>query len=256
MSNNDMCLEALNGRYSEDRLIITDDVDINCKWTLQSILAWMQELGDRHSRILGYDFETLRAKNICWVILRYHIKFISYPRLYDVVKSSSWPEPMRLGIYPRMFLLEDESRTAKIRASSMWSLIDLDERAMVNPAHLGLPVYPVRKIQNFDDLNPLDKIVIPDTEGEIIKYLPVYSDFDMNAHVNNTKYLQWFDNLLSLEEHGKYEVRDLLLHYNLEVLPDVELELKLVRAKDKIYFAVDSEAGSHFKMLALIDRHL
>lgn len=245
-------MEAADGRYYEERRIITDDVDINYKWTLRSILAWMQELGSRHSHVLGYGFETLRAKNICWVCLRYHIKFASYPRLFDTVKTSSWPEPARLGIYPRMYSFADEAGDTKIYAASLWSLIDLEERGMINPASRGPSSYPARKIQTFDDLNPLSKIIIPDGEEMVYKYRPVYSDFDMNGHVNNTSYLKWFDDLFTLEEHAGHEVSDLLMQYNLEVRPDVELDLRLIRAEEKVYFAADSEAGNHFRMLAVI----
>ncbi|MDD2427834.1 MAG: thioesterase [Eubacteriales bacterium] len=245
-------VEREDGRYYEERLIITDDVDFNAKWKLQSILAWMQEIAESHSRVYDYGFEDLRAKNACWVCLRYHLKFESYPRIYDKVQTYTWAEPARLGVYPRMFSLEDGSGTAKIRAASMWSIIDLDERAMVNPVKLGLPPYPTRKIQNFADLKPLSKIVIPDGEEIHYKYKPLYSDFDMNGHVNNTSYLLWFVNCFSLEEHRKYEVRELLIHYNQEVRPDIELDLRFIRSKDQVYFSADSEAGNHFQMLAAL----
>ncbi|NLC89658.1 MAG: hypothetical protein GX681_06300 [Clostridiaceae bacterium] len=252
-NNTSKYVEREDGRYVEERLIITDDVDLNCRWTLQSILAWLQEVAESHSRVYGYGFEDLKAKNAGWVCLRYHLAFASYPRLYDKVQTYSWAEPARLGVYPRMFLLEDESGAAMIRASSIWSIIDLDQRSMVNPVKQGLPPYPSRKIQNFDDLKPLAKIDIPEGEEKIYKYRPVYSDFDMNGHVNNTSYLLWFDNHFSLEAHRKHEVRDLLIHYNQEVRPDVELDLRFILAEDKVYFSADSEAGNHFQMLAGID---
>ncbi len=254
MENNiDKYVEQEDGRYFEERLIITDDVDLNSRWTLQSMLAWMQEVAESHSRVYDYGFEDLRAKNACWVCLRYHLKLESYPRLYDRVQTYTWAEPARLGVYPRMFSLEDESGSAMIRAASMWSIIDLDKRSMVNPIKLGLPPYPTRKIQSFGDLKALSKIDIPEGEERLYKYRPVYSDFDMNGHVNNTSYLLWFDNHFSLEDHRKYEVRDLLIHYNQEVRPGVDLDLRFILAEDKVFFAADSEAGNHFQMLAVID---
>lgn len=252
-SSFDKYVEQDDGRYFEERLIITDDVDLNSKWKLQSILAWMQEVAESHSRVYGYGFEDLRAKNTCWVCLRYHLKFESYPRLYDKINTYTWAEPARLGVYPRMFSLEDVSGTVMIRASSMWSIIDLGERNMVNPLKLGLPPYPTRKIENFNDLKPLGKILIPEGEEKFRKYRPVYSDFDMNGHVNNTSYLQWFDDQFSLEDHRKHTVGDLLIHYNHEVRPDVELDLRFIKTEDKVYFSADSEAGNHFQMLAGID---
>lgn len=87
MENNiDKYVEQEDGRYFEERLIITDDVDLNSRWTLQSMLAWMQEVAESHSRVYDYGFEDLRAKNACWVCLRYHLKLESYPRLYDGFK--------------------------------------------------------------------------------------------------------------------------------------------------------------------------
>lgn len=243
-------VEQADGRFFEERLIITDDVDLNSKWKLQSILAWMQEVAESHSRVYNYGFNDLRAKKVCWVCLRYHLKFAAFPRLYDRIKTYTWAEPARLGVYPRMFLLEDAAGREMIRAASMWSIIDLEKRSMVNPVKVGLPPYPTRKIQNFADLKPLGKIHIPEGKEKLSKYKPVYSDFDMNGHVNNSSYLQWFDNQFSLEHHKQHVVDDLLIHYNHEVRPEVELDFKFIKTENQAYFSADSEKGNHFQMLA------
>lgn len=257
MKNNESkYIEDENGRFYTERIVLAEEVDFNSKWTLKSILSWMQGMAEKHSDLHGYGFDDLRAKNACWVCLRYHLKFAAFPRVYDKIHTYTWAEPARLGVYPRLFSIDNDAGQTMLRSSSIWSIIDLDTRSMVSPETLGLPPYPSRKSRSFDDLKPLSKIDVPTGEIKTFKYLPVYSDFDMNGHVNNTSYLQWFDDCFSLEDHKEYEVRDLLIHYNHEVLPNIELELSLICKDDQVYFAADSEHGRHFQMLALIDSDL
>ena len=51
----------------------------------------------------------------------------------------------------------------------------------------------------------------------------MYSDLDVNRHVNNTKYADWFCNQLGWEMLIKKEIHRMVLDYNAEVLPEQEI---------------------------------
>ena len=57
-----------------------------------------------------------------------------------------------------------------------------------------------------------------------------YSDFDVNGHVNNTRYVDWFMNQFPVEKHRRQMLGDLLVHYNAEVTPEEKLVMEVCQA--------------------------
>ena len=59
-------------------------------------------------------------------------------------------------------------------------------------------------------------------QGEefVSDYRPVYTDLDVNEHVNNTRYADWLCNALGIGIMKEYEPDHIILNYNHEVLPD------------------------------------
>ena len=58
-------------------------------------------------------------------------------------------------------------------------------------------------------------------QGEefVSEYRPVYTDLDVNGHVNNTRYADWLCNTLGVDIMTEYEPEHIILNYNHEVLP-------------------------------------
>ena len=58
-------------------------------------------------------------------------------------------------------------------------------------------------------------------------YEAVYTDLDANGHVNNTKYADWLCNVLGTEVMTHTPVRELTIHFDHEIRPDQEVELRI-----------------------------
>ena len=58
-------------------------------------------------------------------------------------------------------------------------------------------------------------------QGEefVSEYQPVYTDLDVNGHVNNTRYADWLCNALGIQLMKEYEPDHIILNYNREILP-------------------------------------
>lgn len=242
--------KQIDSRFLHRRTIMTSDVDVFFRWKLQQVLNALQDAATGHSAELGYSMNDLREKNLCWVCLRYRLKFFDSPKLFEEISVHTWPLPLRLGIFPRLFQVENSEGKTLLRASSLWGIMDLDKRIMVNPTDYGLPHFPQTRGEDFSDLKPLQKIKEPAGLSRSVSYQTKYSDLDINGHVNNTSYLTWFDNLFSLAEHQEREIAELKIDYNLEIGPEDELDLNLYQAEKEIYFTAESPAGCHFLMLA------
>ena len=76
---------------------------------------------------------------------------------------------------------------------------------------------------------------------------PMYSDFDVNGHVNNTKYIAWLCDALGLEAFDGAYIGDLVAGYEKEIRGHAPLKLTLAREGDSFSFQIASEAGEkHF----------
>ena len=60
---------------------------------------------------------------------------------------------------------------------------------------------------------------------QVTEYHPVYTDLDVNGHVNNTRYADWLCNALGIDLMKEYEPESIILNYNHEVLPGQKVML-------------------------------
>jgi acyl-CoA thioesterase FadM len=67
----------------------------------------------------------------------------------------------------------------------------------------------------------------------VSEYQPVYTDLDINGHVNNTRYADWLCNALGISLMRAWEPESLILNYNAEILPEHKVVLhRVLRDQD------------------------
>ncbi len=203
-------------------------VDFTGRWQPGAIFRAMQEAGNGHCQFLDLSFERLRELGVAWVITRAHLRMDEYPVLGQKVTVRTWPGPTRHMFFPRYYLFESEGRTLG-RASTLYVLLDLETRKIALPSRLPnpLPLYDLPAPLPFPG-----NLSTPAAPTVTREYTPVYSDLDMNEHVNNTRYVDWFMNQFPIERHRSQTLSDLLVHYNFEVTPDEPLTLSLCEEGD------------------------
>jgi acyl-ACP thioesterase len=94
------------------------------------------------------------------------------------------------------------------------------------------------------------KIKMP--EGEILEstICPKYSDLDVNNHVNNSKYIDWFTDQIPLETHQKGILSEISVSYSQEIRSGETVRLEFSRngnqfrmagkENDKVCFMVNA----------------
>ena len=77
---------------------------------------------------------------------------------------------------------------------------------------------------------------------------PVYSELDINGHVNNARYADWLCDALGLETMRAYRVRTMRLSYAAEIRPGQEMELHLTRDGLAYHLTGTHEGKTHFEI--------
>ena len=204
--------------YEESFVIRSCDCDISGKWRLSAILATMQEVSGEHSMLLGCGREELlKQQGAVWVLSRCEMHIDRYPAAGEKVTISTFPMPTRLFFFPRYYILTDAHGEMIGKAGTLWLLMDIHTRKMLPPGDVA------RLIPDNRDLSvPMNlPATVANLQGEerVSLYNPVYSDLDVNGHVNNTRYADWLCNVLDLEVLASWEPESIILNYHREILP-------------------------------------
>ena len=199
----------------------------NNLWRPGAILTEMQEIAGAHCDAVGCGREKLREEGIAWVVTRMSLHMERYPRMGETVRLKTFHRPVRHRFFPRYFEFLDQDGQRLGEASSLWLLMDLETRQSVAADRLPVPLPDNRDMPEIMPLpGNIRQLDAPET---VIPRRAQYTDLDSNGHVNNTKYADWLCDALGMETMGIGRIDDLLIHYNSEILPDQEVELRLRR---------------------------
>lgn len=212
--------------YDETFTLRPRDCDLNDKWRPSAILETMQDVAGTHSLLLGCGREELVKKNIVWVLSRSELHMDRYPVSGEKITVHTFPTPTRICFFPRYYIFTDARGEMVGKAGTLWLLLDLTTRRMLPPGDVG------KLIPDNKDLSvPMNlPATVGNLQGEefVSEYCPVYTDLDVNGHVNNTRYADWLCNALGIDMMTEYEPERIILNYNHEVLPGHVVTLRRI----------------------------
>ena len=206
--------------------LLTRDCDLNGRWRLSAILEAMQEAAGAHSLLLGCGREELLKHHTVWVLSRSELHMSRYPLAGEKITLHTFPMPTRISFFPRYYVMTDERGEMIGKAGTLWLLLDTQTRRMLPPGDVA------RLIPDNRDLTvPMNlPATVGNLQGEefISEYTPVYTDIDMNGHVNNTRYADWLCNALGIEWMTENEPEQVILNYHHEILPGQKVRLRRI----------------------------
>ena len=212
--------------YTETFTLLSRDCDLKGTWRLSAVLEAMQEAAGSHSLLLGCGREELLKKNIVWVLSRSELHMDRYPGIGEKITLHTFPMPNRICFFPRYYIFTDEHGEMIGKAGTLWLLLDIETRKMLPPGDIA------RLIPDNRDLTvPMNlPATVGNLQGEefISEYMPVYTDLDVNGHVNNTRYADWLCNTLGIDLMTRNEPETVIFNYNHEILPGQRVRLRRI----------------------------
>ena len=218
--------------YENTFTLLSRDCDLTGHWRPSAILESLQEAAGAHSNLLGCGREELLKLNqTVWVLTRMELHMIRYPAIGETVTVSTFPMPVRRYFFPRYFIITDAHGEMIGKAGSLWVIMDIHTRKMLPPGEVA------RLIPDNRDLSvPMNlPATVSAIQGEetVTMIHPVYTDLDVNGHVNNTRYADWLCNIFGVEMMTRLEPESIILNYNHEVLPDQTVTLHRILKGDQ-----------------------
>ena len=165
-----------------------------------------------HAEERGFGMTTLNEHHYTWVLSRLAIEMKRMPREYEKFTIETWVENVYRLFTDRNFTISDADGEPIGYARSIWAMINTETR---KPADLltlhggGITEYICEK--NCPITKPGHmKLASKELFGE---YRALYSDIDINRHVNSIKYIEHILNLFPLEMFQNHSVRRFEMAY-------------------------------------------
>ena len=230
--------------YSQEFRIASYQTDLTALIKPSAILEIMQEMAGAHAELLDVGRTRLLPMNLAWVLTRVEVRMERYPVSGESIAVETFPMPNRRVFFPRYFIFRDSSGNQIGCAGSLWVVLDFTTRKMGNPAEIAA-MMP----DNHDLTAPMGMpATVEEIPGEGIEAmrLPVYTDLDVNGHVNNTRYLDWCCNALGIDAMRDHAMKTFCVNYNQEILPGQEVRTVLHRDGNRFSFSGFEGDVRHF----------
>jgi len=163
------------------------DVDYTRHLRLYTLENYLLNVAGRAAEEQGYGIRQLLPLGYTWVITRLNLELKYLPTHYETIRIETWVEQNVHMLSMRNYRIYlDETLIG--RAKSVWAVLDLQKREIVN-------VFDLPMFEHAVDGEPLvmDKAarLLPlTTPNGVVPYTIHYSDCDYNQHCNSCKYLE------------------------------------------------------------------
>lgn len=200
------------------------DIHVDCFNRLKSsvLLYFAQEAAAGHCMQLHTDWDTLAKQHLFWAITRHRVQISRLPMKGEKITVETWPMPTTRVAYPRSTVAYDEDGNELFRTIGLWVLMNTDTRSMILPGKSGVLVPGT--IRGTELAVPGSLMPHP---GKSSMHRTVsYTDLDINCHMNNTRYMDWVDDLMPSSFHRDHPVRELTVCYLSEAKEGQDLEVR------------------------------
>ena len=207
-----------------------NDLYVDCFGRLKpsAILFLAQEAAGHHCLELGLSWEQLAQKGLFWAVVRHRVQITRLPRRGETVMAETWPMPTTRTAYPRALVIRDREGNELLRLISLWVLMDLNTRAMILPGKSGVEVLGTLRGTELTAPRAIATRTMERSVGRTV----LFSDVDRNGHMNNTKYLDWVQDLLPSAFHEGHTLREMTVCYMTESREGQTLDLGWTLTED------------------------
>ena len=173
------------------------------------ILFLAQEVAGQHCNLLSVDYDTLAARQMFWAVTRHRVQITRLPVRGETIRIETWPMPTTRVAYPRSVVAYDAEGNECFRSISLWVLMDLQKRSMILPGKSGIAVAGTLRGMELDTPAGLPAKTLQNHQSRQV----CFTDLDRNGHMNNTKYLDWTDDLLPSAFHEQHTPAEFTVCY-------------------------------------------
>ena len=195
--------------YSQNFTVTDNTVDCFGRLKASQILYFVQEVAGQHFSRISMDYDSLAKLGMFWAITRQKVQITRLPTRGETIRVETWPMPTTRVAYPRSVVAYDEAGNECFRSISIWVLMDIRNRNMILPGKSGISV--VGTLRGMELAAP-GGLVAKDLSSHRTRMV-CFTDLDRNGHMNNTRYMDWIDDVLPAAFHRDHDLQEFTVCY-------------------------------------------
>lgn len=217
---------------------------------LSAILNLLQEAASLNAEELGFSKSNFaeQGENISWVLTHLRIRVERYPRWEERVRIVTWPRRGRKITALRDFAMYGEGSEPIAVATSEWMVIDLASRRVMPIPEGVFALANDERTPIFGDA-AFAKLrwECREIAADALRFRAKRADIDLNGHVNNVHYVEWFMETLP---PGKEHVRECEIVFKSETLAGEEVLAEGIETEHGVFIHRVSSPDGHDHVLA------
>lgn len=221
----------------------TKDVNLYGDLKTSAMFTMMQDAAVKSSNLMGAGYHAMLEKNLIWVVALQKAEIIKLPKWGDSITLESWPGKPMHSLMPRYYRFLDSEGETIINCSSLWSLVDIDDRRMIKPDERGLEFPYI--VTGYEISRPRSPKGSADIHGG--EFTVPYSFLDLNGHMNNCRYFDVCEDVLPAAQSGN-KLKSVTAEYSSEIKLGETISLDRAE-KDGKHLVIGTTDRPCFKVL-------
>jgi medium-chain acyl-[acyl-carrier-protein] hydrolase len=216
--------------WKEKRSIESFEIDMNGKLHPFMLFAFLLNCAWKHANQTDFSYSALSDRNLMWVLSKIQIEIYRMPMWGEHIILETWGKSLEKLYALRDFAVTTVNGEKLCSATSAWLILDKTSR---RPQRLEsmMKSFPWRH-ERSEITTDVKKVAEGSGSRFCNEISVVYSDIDVNKHVNATRYLKWIIDSYPLEK----QMKQMLKHVDISFLSEATLEDRVVvsiAAKDE-----------------------
>jgi len=190
------------------------DFDKNFKLKPTTLMNFLQDISTLHFGVRTAHLPKDELPGI-WVIVEWQVNLLQMPEFVMDLTVRTEPNYFRKFIAYRRYDIEDDKGKQMGHAISKWAYIDPITKKQINIPKVLNDVFDVE--ENCEKPGKIEFEEMFGASKHEMTRMTVYSDIDVNHHVNNVTYIKWAIDTLGSELLDHYQLKALKVSFKCEV---------------------------------------
>lgn len=215
----------------------------DCKGRMRpsNICSSMLNFAYRHADTRGFG----ATSSLGWVIARMGVHIERVPLEKEKLYIDTWIRNLYHGFTDRCVRMTDEAGNEIVSMITTFAMIDLETRTAVDlNGDIGVAMNGCLVPEEPLALRRIPSINRTQVEEITFKHRPLYSDIDINGHMNSIRYLDHILDAMPIEYLNSHNITDITVAYMQEGSATEELSYGIKELEPDHYIAqVTKENG-------------
>lgn len=214
--------------------IAASDCSASKEWKLSSFLKAVEEISIADVIRGGLTKDKTLERGLLWVISAMSFRFESYPKYDETAVLETFALPRMHRFFPRAYVLYGKDGRIIASGTALWCLIDAETRSSIDPTAYGIRILPAKKASDYHwDLSDFAfprNMEKTQEETRTVRY----SDLDLNGHMTNYRYADWFEDVFQEESGSLKDTESFRIAFHKEAVLGEPVRLSFGKEKPSV----------------------